>query len=575
MFRASLQHMNVSTVPSSAFSASSWGLFSPTLLPLIALGTIPLVLLALAVFLPARGELSRFLTRLAGISLLFHLVRGRSGLAFRLDGAESDLLPLRQSDALYPRLFHIGGTFLLAIARLGLADRTLLTTRVEREFPLLLLLLHFGAVASLRLTPLRDLLLSLERVTLAAYVLTAVERRNRFSTYAGVQYFLLGSVPSASLLLSFALFYRHSGALTLPDLDLLIGMGPSIADRADTRAALLLTSTIFEDGSVVNAAGADNWWEKVALTSQSEEGSVISLLPTLLAATHPLTAGTVRALLLLLLNLLFKLTAAPFQFWAPSVYGKTPLPSVTVLATSSKVRVLALLLKLLPTLLAPFPALTGPLLLAAGIGSVTAGRVGALSEPLLKRFLVFSSRGHVGFRLVGVSLGTAAGSTAAVHYAAVYALSALLGWFLLLAMGRHRTHLLHLTRLARTEPILAFRRALLAFSIAGLPPLGGFFVKLDVLSSLVDSGNRALTYVLFVLTVISFFYYLRLVKIRFFDQSAGEHGPDLHPMVNVDRPRDEVRLGLRIAISIRLVLYLLLVHPPILAIGGERLGALR
>ena len=575
MFRASLQHMNVSTVPSSAFSASSWGLFSPTLLPLIALGTIPLVLLALAVFLPARGELSRFLTRLAGISLLFHLVRGRSGLAFRLDGAESDLLPLRQSDALYPRLFHIGGTFLLAIARLGLADRTLLTTRVEREFPLLLLLLHFGAVASLRLTPLRDLLLSLERVTLAAYVLTAVERRNRFSTYAGVQYFLLGSVPSASLLLSFALFYRHSGALTLPDLDLLIGMGPSIADRADTRAALLLTSTIFEDGSVANAAGADNWWEKVALTSQSEEGSVISLLPTLLAATHPLTAGTVRALLLLLLNLLFKLTAAPFQFWAPSVYGKTPLPSVTVLATSSKVRVLALLLKLLPTLLAPFPALTGPLLLAAGIGSVTAGRVGALSEPLLKRFLVFSSRGHVGFRLVGVSLGTAAGSTAAVHYAAVYALSALLGWFLLLAMGRHRTHLLHLTRLARTEPILAFRRALLAFSIAGLPPLGGFFVKLDVLSSLVDSGNRALTYVLFVLTVISFFYYLRLVKIRFFDQSAGEHGPDLHPMVNVDRPRDEVRLGLRIAISIRLVLYLLLVHPPILAIGGERLGALR
>lgn len=575
MFRASLQHMNVSTVPSSAFSASSWGLFSPTLFPLIALGTIPLVLLALAVFLPARGELSRFLTRLAGISLLFHLVRGRSGLAFRLDGAESDLLPLRQSDALYPRLFHIGGTFLLAIARLGLADRTLLTTRVEREFPLLLLLLHFGAVASLRLTPLRDLLLSLERVTLAAYVLTAVERRNRFSTYAGVQYFLLGSVPSASLLLSFALFYRHSGALTLPDLDLLIGMGPSIADRADTRAALLLTSTIFEDGSVVNAAGADNWWEKVALASQSEEGSVISLLPTLLAATHPLTAGTVRALLLLLLNLLFKLTAAPFQFWAPSVYGKTPLPSVTVLATSSKVRVLALLLKLLPTLLAPFPALTGPLLLAAGIGSVTAGRVGALSEPLLKRFLVFSSRGHVGFRLVGVSLGTAAGSTAAVHYAAVYALSALLGWFLLLAMGRHRTHLLHLTRLARTEPILAFRRALLAFSIAGLPPLGGFFVKLDVLSSLVDSGNRALTYVLFVLTVISFFYYLRLVKIRFFDQSAGEHGPDLHPMVNVDRPRDEVRLGLRIAISIRLVLYLLLVHPPILAIGGERLGALR
>ena len=570
-----LQHMNVSIVPSSAFSASAWGLFSPTLLPLIALGTIPLVLLALAVFLPARGELSRFLTRLAGISLLFHLIRGRSGLAFRLDGAESDLLSLRQSDALYPRLFHRGGTFLLAVARLGLADRTLRSTRVEREFPLLLLLLHFGAVASLRLTPLRDLLLSLERVTLAAYVLTAVERRNRFSTYAGVQYFLLGSVPSASLLLSFALFYRHSGALTLPDLDLLIGRGASVADRSDVRATLLLTSTRFEESTNTGLATADNWWENSLKGSQNEEGNIISLLPTLLAATHPLTAGTVRARLLLFVNLLFKLTAAPFQFWAPGVYGKTPLPSVTVLATSSKVRVLALLLKLLPTLLAPFPALTGPLLLAAGIGSVTAGRVGALAEPLLKRFFVFSSMGHVGFRLVGVAIGTAAGSSAAVHYAAIYALSALLGWFLLLARGRHRTHLLHLTRLARTEPVLAFRRALLAFSRAGLPPLGGFFVKLDVLSSLVDSGNMALTYVLFVLTVISFFYYLRLVKVIFFDQSAGENGPDYHPRVNVDRPRDEVRLALRIVLSLRLSLYLVFVHPPVIAIVGERLGTLR
>jgi NADH-quinone oxidoreductase subunit N len=354
-----------------------------------------------------------------------------------------------------------------------------------------------------------------------------------------------------------------------------MGRGTSVASRSDRQSALLLTSTRFESVDASTPAIASNWWETRARTAQNEEGSVVVLLPTLLAATHPLTAGTVRALLLLLVNLLFKLTAAPFQFWAPGVYGKTPLASVTVLATSSKVRVLALLLKLLPTLLAPFPALTGPLLLAAGIRSVTAGRVGALAEPLLKRFFVFSSRGHVGFRLVGAGLGTASGSSAAVHYAGVYALSALLGWFLLLARGRHRTHLLHLTRLARTEPILAYRIALLAFSRAGLPPLGGFFVKLDILSALVDSGNRALTYILFVLTVISFFYYLRLIKIRFFDQSAGENGADSHPRVNVDRPRDEVRLALIVVISFSLALYLLFVHPPLLAIGGERLGTLR
>ena len=564
-------------MPSSVFSASAWGLFSPTLLPLLALGTIPLALLALAVFLPARGELSRFLTRLAAISLLFHLRRGRSGLAFRLDGGDADLLPRRQSDSLYPRLFHVGGTLLLAVARLGVAERTLLTTRVEREFPLLLLLLHFGAVAALRLTPLRDLLLALERVTLASYVLTAVERRNRFSTYAGVQYFLLGSVPSASLLLAFALFYRHGGALTLPDLDLLRGRGNPISSRADGRASLLLTSTRFgEIETVVSANSAtDSWWQNYNAIDNDEHDSVISLLPTLLAAVHPVTSATVRALVLLFVNLLFKLTAAPFQFWAPSVYGNAPLPTVAVIATSSKVRVLALLLKLLPTLLAPFPALTGPLLLGAGIRSVIVGRVGALSESLLKRFFIFSSRGHVGFRLVGAGLGTAAGTSAAIHYAGVYAPSALLGWFLLIARGRHRTHLVHLTRLGRNEPVLALLRALLAFSRAGLPPLGGFFVKLDILTALVDSGNRALAYVLFILSVIGSFYYLRLIKVRFFDQVADEVGPDRHPAVNTDRPRDERRLGLRRALAIFLVFYLFIVNPPLLALGGERLASLR
>ena len=566
--------MDVSIVSSSAFSASAWGLFSPTLLPLFALGVVPLALLSFAVFLPAGGELSRFLTRLAGYLLLFHVRRGRSGLVFRLDGGVSDLLPLRQSDALYPRFFHFGATFLIAIARLGLADRTRLTSRVEMEFPLLLLLLHFGAVLAVRLTPLRDLLLALERVTLTSYVLTAVERQNRFSTYAGVQYFLRGSVPSARLLLSFALFYRHAGALTLPDIDLLMGGGVRLPD-ATTNGLPLLAAARFE-GASVNSEGLTPtfWWQnETTITPQAADG-VLGLLPSLLTAVHPLTAGTVMALLLLLVNLLFKLTAAPFQFWAPSVYGKAPLPAVTIRATSSKIRVIALLLKLLPTLLAPFPALTVPLLLAAGIGSVTAGRVGALSEPLLKRFFVFSSRGHVGFRLVGVSLGTAAGAIAAVHYAFIYAFSALLGWFLLLTLGRRRTHLVHLTRLARTEPILAYRRAILSFSRAGLPPLGGFYVKLDLLTSLIESGNRALAYVLFILTVISFFYYLRLIKVLFFDQSTAEQGLDANPALTVDRPRDERRLFLRIAISLRLVFYLFIVQSSLRTIRGGRLNAL-
>lgn len=130
-------------------------------------------------------------------------------------------LELIQEDSLFFRLFITYSTIIVAIFFFGVAERFILSKMTAIEFPILIFFLHFGGLFALRLHTLMDLLISLERVTLASYVLATFERQNRFSTYAGVQYFLLGSLPSARLLLSFGLFYLQGGSLIIQDLDLL------------------------------------------------------------------------------------------------------------------------------------------------------------------------------------------------------------------------------------------------------------------------------------------------------------------------------------------------------------------
>ncbi len=165
-----------------------------------------------------------------------------------------DALPvfeIRQGDSAIFRLFFRYGTLIVALFFFGVAERFFLSKRGAREFPILIFFIHFGGLFVLSLHTLRDLLIALERVTLASYVLATFERQNRFSTYAGVQYFLLGSLPSARLILSFGLFYLQGGSLVVQDLDLLfgsavnfIGGGVSVA----TGVSALFDNAIVEHG---------------------------------------------------------------------------------------------------------------------------------------------------------------------------------------------------------------------------------------------------------------------------------------------------------------------------------------
>lgn len=198
-------------------------LYSTTIY-IFAIARIAIALLLLGVFIQHSGEFTRFLHRLGAAYLIYYRLLDTTGVAFRFSLVDtSSLLELRQEDSLIFRLFFVYSTLVVALFFFGVAERFFLSKRAAMEFPILIFFLHFGGLFVLRLHTLRDLLIALEMVTLASYVLATFERQNRFSTYAGVQYFLLGSVPSARLIVAFSLFYLQGGSLVLQDLDLLFG----------------------------------------------------------------------------------------------------------------------------------------------------------------------------------------------------------------------------------------------------------------------------------------------------------------------------------------------------------------
>lgn len=270
-----------------------------------------IALLLLGVFVSHSGELTRFLHRLGFLYCFLFICYDLSGVVFRVGDCDSlNLLEIRQEDSILFRYFSIFATAIVAIFFFGVAERFFLSKRGSLEFSLLVFFLHFGGLFALRLHTLRDLLLALERVTLASYVLVTYERQNRYSTYAGVQYFLVGSIPSVRLIISFGIFYLQGGSLALQDLDLLFGsfssttnvFGDSVSEQA-----YLATEVLYSN--VGQAVVVDEIFTEGAFSSIFSFNEVENLI----AEVHPLTALSIRGLFFLLFNLLFKVTAAPFH----------------------------------------------------------------------------------------------------------------------------------------------------------------------------------------------------------------------------------------------------------------------
>ncbi len=543
---------------------------------IFSVSLLSISILLLGVFIKHTGEFTRFLHRLLFSYFLYFLWFESTGIVFRLEDVSSlNSLEHRQEDSLFYRIFIFYSTLIVAMFFFGLAERFFLSKKSSREFPLLMLFIFFAGLLVFRLHTLIDLLLALEIVTLSSYVLATFERQNRFSTFAGIQYFLLGSLPSARLILGFALFYLQGGSVVVEDLDLLFSSFSGIDSSFFVNKNYQLHDYFFNGLNLSN--------EMVPTTWYNISDNIVSLdIADIIVSIHPITALTVRGLFLILFNLLFKITAAPFHIWAPSVYGNAPIASVTFLSIYSKALIFFFLFKLITTFLHVFTFIIFSVLLTLGLLSIFIGRIGAFTEKRIKRFFVYSSRGHVGFRLAGLSLFTLEGASASFQYLAIYILSSFLRWFYPLIRGRDKHHLVHFVELKYTDPLLGLIFAILVFSRSGIPPLGGFFIKFDILATLLDDSHFFVNYVLFFFSVASFFYYLRLIKILFFDkqeQEVANSGVNLtvisfNKFFSLETPRHVGRIWLRICIFLFLSFYIMIVQNPLLVLQQEALSYL-
>ncbi len=333
------------------------------------------------------------------------------------------------------------------------------------EFPVLILLSTAGMMILISAGDLIALYLGLELMSLALYVVAAINRDSVRSTEAGLKYFVLGALSSGMLLYGASLVYGFTGTVSF--------------------------------GGIAKAVRE----------------------PSL---------GLVFGLVFLLAGFCFKISAVPFHMWTPDVYEGAPTPVTAFFAAAPKIAGIAMFVR--PTIVA-FPGVLEQwqqIVAFVSIASMALGSFAAIGQRNFKRLMAYSSIGHMGFALIGLAAGTPEGVQGVLVYVAIY-LAMTLGTFAcILAMRREGgmvEDIRDLSGLARTQPTMAFFLAMLLFSLAGIPPLAGFFAKFYVFLAAIKAGLFALAVIGVVTSVVGAYYYLSIVKIMYFDEPAPRFEP--------------------------------------------------
>jgi NADH-quinone oxidoreductase subunit N len=276
--------------------------------------------------------------------------------------------------------------------------------------------------------------------------------------------------------------------------------------------------------------------------------------------------GALAGLVFITAGLAFKLSAVPFHMWAPDVYEGAPTPVTAFFAAAPKVAAIGLTLRVL---MQPFGAVAGDwqqIIVFIAIASMLLGAFAAIGQSNIKRLLAYSSIGHVGFALVGLAAGTERGIYGVLIYMAIYIVMTIGTFAVVLMMrrqGRYIETIDDLAGLSTTRPLLAAAMAIFMFSLAGIPPLAGFFGKLYVFMAAVDAGLTPLAVIAVLASVVGAYYYLRIVKLMYFDEPAEAF----------DRP-GRFELQAVVAVSAVLVLGFIFIPGPLLATAQAAATAL-
>ena len=332
------------------------------------------------------------------------------------------------------------------------------------EYPILIVFATLGMSMMISANDLISLYVGLELQSLALYVIAAFRRDSARSSEAGLKYFVLGALSSGMLLYGCSMVYGFAG------------------------------STNFE-----------------------------TLAGLFARADAPPAIGVIVGLVFVIAGLAFKISAVPFHMWTPDVYQGAPTPVTAFFAVAPKVAAMALFVRVL---VGPFFDLFQQwqqIVVFIAILSMVLGSLAAIWQTNIKRLLAYSSIGHVGFALVGLAAGSTDGVRGIVIYMAVYVVMTAGTFCCVLAMRQNERmveNLSDLAGLSRNAPLLALALAIFMFSMAGIPPLAGFFSKLYVFLAAIDAGLYTLAVIGVLTSVISAFYYLRIVKIMYFDEPA-------------------------------------------------------
>jgi NADH-quinone oxidoreductase subunit N len=328
------------------------------------------------------------------------------------------------------------------------------------EYPILILLSTVGMGMLISAGDLIALYLGLELMSLALYVVAASNRDSVQSTEAGLKYFVLGALSSGMLLYGCSLIYGFTGNVSF-----------------------------------------------VGIAKASGQGGI----------------GLIFGLVFLFAGFCFKVSAVPFHMWTPDVYEGAPTPVTAFFAAAPKIAAMAIFAR---ATISAFPGITSQwqqIVVFVAIASMALGAFAAIGQTNIKRLMAYSSIGHMGFALIGLAAGTAEGIQGVLVYMAIY-LAMTVGTFAVILSMRRDDGMVEkisdLSGLARSNPPLAFFLALLLFSLAGIPPLAGFFAKYYVFLGAIKAGLYGLAVIGVLASVVGAYYYLLIVKIMYFDEPA-------------------------------------------------------
>ncbi len=377
------------------------------------------------------------------------------------DGIIFNGLFIADGFARYMKVLVLGGAALALVLGLSNAEENGVH---KYEYAILAVLASLGMMVMVSANDLMSLYVGLELQSLALYVMAAIKRDDSKATEAGLKYFVLGALSSGMLLYGASLVYGFTGHTNLSEIVIAI----------------------------------------------ANEGRSI---------------GLIFGMVFLLAGVAFKISAVPFHMWTPDVYEGAPTPVTAFFAMAPKVAAMSLMIRLVMDTFAPITSDWQQIVVFLSIASMVLAAFAAIGQKSIKRLIAYSSIGHVGFALVGLSSGTQVGVEGVAVYMAIYVGMTVALFACLLSLRTEKGYVETIDDLAgvsKARPFVAAIMAIVMFSLIGMPPLAGFFAKWQVFLAAIEANLYVLAVIGMLASAISAFYYLRVVKVMYFDEPKDE-----------------------------------------------------